>query len=120
MKHKTLIALLALSAIACTNELRDPAKDPSREVPGEENVLTSKVTGEKFSAYNVNIGRLAVKFSEEYTARIEECNADIRTLSASTKSSDNPLSLISGKSLERIFPYDEKYEGRTRREGLHH
>ncbi len=119
MKHKTLIALLALSAIACTNELRDPAKDPSREVPGEENVLTSKVTGEKFSAYNVNIGRLAVKFSEEYTARIEECNADIRTLSASTKSSDNPLSLISGKSLERIFPYDEKYEGRTRREGLH-
>ena len=119
MKHYSLIALLTLTALACTNELNDPAKDPSLDNSGQENILTSKVTGEKFSAYSVNIGRLAVKFSEDYTALIEESNADVRALSASTKSSDNPLSLISGKSLERIFPYDEKYEGRTRREGLH-
>lgn len=119
MKRYSLIALLTLTALACTNELNDPAKDPSLDNSGQENILTSKVTGEKFSAYSVNIGRLAVKFSEDYTALIEESNADVRALSASTKSSDNPLSLISGKSLERIFPYDEKYEGRTRREGLH-
>ena len=99
MKRYSLIALLTLTALACTNELNDPAKDPSLDNSGQENILTSKVTGEKFSAYSVNIGRLAVRFSEDYTALIEESNADVRALSASTKSSDNPMSLISGKSL---------------------
>ena len=119
MKRTTLIALSALLSFSCTNEIKDQANAEFQKTREEEKVLTSKVTGEQFSAVNVNLGRLVVKFSEEYTALIEGCNADVKALSADTRSADNPMSLVSGKSLQRVFPYDEKYEGRTRREGMH-
>ena len=119
MKRTTLIALSVLLSFSCTNEIKDQANAEFQKTREEEKLLTSKVTGEQFSAVNVNLGRLVVKFSEEYTALIEGCNADVKALSADTRSADNPMSLVSGKSLQRVFPYDEKYEGRTRRESMH-
>ena len=119
IKRTAFIAFLALLSSSCADGILDRTDASFRDSPGEETVLTSRVTGERFSAVNVNMDRLVVKFSEDYIELIEGCNADIRTLSSDTRRSDNPLRRISGKSLQRVFPYDDKYEGRTRREGMH-
>ncbi len=119
-KFKTLRSLLLVVAVlslgACT---KDITGEPSAS-SADENVAEKLV----FSPENAIKGQLLVYFSDDVVSKVE--NSVLRVTRAggvATRSGiddfDGVLDNIGVKSLERLFPVDERNEERTRAAGLH-
>lgn len=65
-------------------------------------------------------GSVRIRVSEAFAEKLEiQTDAEGRLLATNVRSVNDAISSLGIARIERTFPYAGKYEGRTRREGLH-
>lgn len=107
------IALLLFSVIwfsACNNDI-------TSDIPATDDTNTNVSNGD-FSENDVVKGRMRIKLKEEPTGQIaiRNINGQITT---GIRALDGSATALGITRIERTFPYAGKYEGRTRKAGLH-
>lgn len=108
-RRDLLFLVVVFLAIACTKEEIETSQDDS-------STGTSTLTSNEDLAYIP--GEAIIKLSDEMNELVEE---DIAAGKLATRSMglNQALDELGITSIERLFPDAGKYEGRTRREGLH-
>lgn len=107
MKKISLFFLLTLLICACHNEIPTPADEP------EDNASSFE-----FSENDVVKGRMRIKLKEEPNGEVSVRSAGGETTTG-IRALDNFASALGITRMERTFPPAGKFEGRTRRKGLH-
>ncbi len=107
MKKISLFFLLTLLICACQNEIPTPADEP------EDNASSFE-----FSENDVVKGRMRIKLKEEPNGEVSVRSVDGETTTG-IRALGNFASTFGITRMERTFPPAGKFEGRTRRKGLH-
>lgn len=117
MKKTLLTALAAMLFLACAREeIREGNPEPS-QAPEEE------IVTKNFVPSIAQKGSAIIYLDDTLLAWAEEAGSEGEITKASLATKANALdprfAELGIKSMERLFPYDEEFEERTRRENLH-
>lgn len=102
MKHYIGLLILLLCISGCNTESMDYTTGNKNESPVDEQGYIK--------------GFMRIKLTEEPTSVIRSTSGNIAT---GVKTLDSSLSSMGITSIKRTFPYDERFEERTRKEGMH-
>lgn len=113
-KYLAILALSTLSLTACRQDNLDILEPQQINMINESNTRNAS----QLVAENTIPNKIRVRFTRELAQRIEHALQGDQLRSTNSEV-DKLLEEIGSLSIRRVFPYAGKYEGRTRREGLH-
>lgn len=110
MKIRIIIAAALLGTVLACSRI-----DTEIDLPSSESIVLGD---------DVIRGELMIRFDERVAGILDNSgltkSGPSNTMSAcAVPSVEEVLSLVGGYSIERVFPYDTRNEGRTRKDGLH-
>ena len=110
MKKFILLFLSICWLTACSDET-------DFNISSEEEIVIDNTTPD-FSEDDVVKGLMRIKLKEESKEQVTVRSINGK-VSTGIQALDGSASILKVTRMERTFPYSEKYEERTRREGLH-